>query len=396
MKILMVSSYLPYPLFSGGHIRLYNIIKDLYKNNQITLICEKRTYQNEKDIAEVRKFCKEIITVDRNKQWTLKNIFRTGFSKYPFLVTGHTHSQMKIVIKKILKKEKFDLIHVETFYVMQNLPNEISIAVSLTEHNIEYLVYKRFRDKAPFYIKPLLDIDILKLKKIEEGNWRKADVAIAVSFEDKKVIENVNDRVFIVPNGVDMQEFKIQNSKFKIDRRERTVLFIGDFSWVENRDAARAVLRDIWPKIRSNIKNQKVKLWIVGRKIPASIKKLGTDGVVFDENALSNTSIIYEKADLLLAPIRMGGGTSFKILEAMASGVAVVTTRLGAIGIGAENRKEVIIADDNQKLADSVIEVLNNKNLYDKITKNARSLIEEKYNWENITKELEKVYQSVV
>ena len=97
----------------------------------------------------------------------------------------------------------------------------------------------------------------------------------------------------------------------------------------------------------------------------------------------------------MLVPIRIGGGTSFKILEAMASGVPVVTTRLGAIGIGAENRKEVIIADDNQKLTDSVIEVLNNKNLYEKITKNARSLVEEKYNWENITKELEKVYRSV-
>ena len=212
MKILMVSSYLPYPLFSGGHIRLYNIIKNLSGNHQITLVCEKRAYQNEQDVAEVGKFCKKIITVDRKKQWTLKNIFKTGFSKYPFLVTGHTHSQMKREIKKILEKENFDLIHVETFYVMQNLPNKISIPVVLTEHNIEYLVYKRFRDEAPFYIKPLLDIDILKLKKIEEGNWRKADVAIAVSLEDKKVIEDVNDKVFIVPNGVDLNNFKFQIS----------------------------------------------------------------------------------------------------------------------------------------------------------------------------------------
>src|SRR3990167_3422641 len=398
MKILMVSSYLPYPLISGGHVRLYNILKILSRNYQITLVCEKRYYQNKEHIAEVEKFCKKIITVDRKKQWTLKNIFRTGFSRHPFLVTGHTHSQMKREIKKILKKEYFDLIHVETFYVMQNLPNEISIPVILAEHNIEYMVYKRFRNEAPFYIKPLLDIDILKLRKIEEEKWAKADAVVSVSNEDKKIIKLINDKVFIVPNGVDIQEFKIQNLKFKIDGTERTILFIGDFRWVENRDAAEFILKDIWPIIESKFKSQKskIKLWIVGKKIPDSIRKLGIDGAIFDENAPSDTSKIFEKADLLLAPIRIGGGTSFKILEAMASGVAVVTTRLGAIGIGAKDRKEVIIADDNQEFADNVIEVLNNKNLYGKIAENARSFVEEKYNWENITKELEKAYRSVV
>ena len=289
MKILMVSPYLPYPLISGGHIRLYNILKILFKNHQITLICEKRAYQNEQDIAEVGKFCKKIITVGRKKQWTLKNIFKTGFSKYPFLVTGHTHSQMKREIKEILKKEKFDLIHVETFYVMQNLPNKISIPVILAEHNIEYLVYKRFRDKSPFYIKSLLDIDILKLKKIEEEKWAKADAVVSVSGEDKKIIEKKNNKVFVVPNGVDIEKFRIQNSESRIKRGgEKTILFIGDFNWVENRDAARMILRDIWPTINFKFQisrlpkpgtggqaNFKLKLWIVGKKIPDSLKKLG-------------------------------------------------------------------------------------------------------------------------
>ena len=84
MKILMVSSYLPYPLFSGGHIRLYNIIKNLSKNHQITLVCEKRAYQNGQDIAEVGKFCKKIITVDRKKQWTLKIFLKQVFQNIHF------------------------------------------------------------------------------------------------------------------------------------------------------------------------------------------------------------------------------------------------------------------------------------------------------------------------
>jgi len=397
MKILMVSSYLPYPLISGGHVRLYNILKILSRNHQITLVCEKRSYQGKEDIAEVGKFCKEIIIIDRKKQWSINNIIKTGFSKYPFLITGHTFFQMKKNIEEILKKEKFDLIHVETFYVMQNLP-KTSIPIVLAEHNIEYLVYKRFRDEAPFFVRPFLNIDIFKLKKIEEESWRKASVVVTVSNQDKKNIQSKNNNVFVVPNGVDINKFQISNRKSQTTSNEKTVLFIGDFRWVENRDAARIILKEIWPAIESKIHSSelRVKLWVVGKNIPDSIKKLGTDRVVFDENAPSETSKIYERADLLLAPIRIGGGTSFKILEAMASGVAVVTTRLGAIGIGAKDRKEVIIADDNQEFADNVIEVLNNKNLYGKIAENARSFVEEKYNWENITKELEKAYRSVV
>lgn len=405
MKILMASSYLPYPLTSGGHVRLYSILKILSRNHQIILVCEKRAYQNKEDIEEVGKFCKKIVTVDRKKQWSINNILKAGFSKYPFLITGHTHFQMKKNIERMLREEKFDLIHIETFYVMQNLPRT-SIPIVLTEHNIEWLVYKKFRDKAPFYIKPLFGIDIFKLKKIEEESWKKANAVVAVSNQDKMNIQSKNNNVFIVPNGVDVTKFKVksqsirqaQDKKSKVGGGEKTILFIGDFRWVENRDAARMILKEIWPRMNSELRtqNSELKLWIVGKNIPDSIKKLGTDGVVFDENAPSDTSEIYEKADLLLAPIRIGGGTSFKILEAMASGVPVITTRLGAIGIGAENRKEVIIADDNQEFADSVIEVLDNKNLYEKITKNARSLIEEKYNWENITIELEKVYRSVI
>src|SRR3989344_3439889 len=234
MKILMVSSYLPYPLTSGGHIRLYNILKILSMNHQITLVCEKRAYQSKEDIAEVRKFCKEIIIVERKKQWSINNIIKTGFSKFPFLVTGHTLPQMKKNVEEILKKEKFDLIHVETFYVMQNL-TKTSIPIVLTEHNIEYLVYKRFRDEAQFYVRLLLDIDILKLKKIEEEKWEKASAVVTVSNEDKKVIEKKNNKVFVVPNGVDVNKFQISNHKFQITNNKKTILFIGDFKWVENR-----------------------------------------------------------------------------------------------------------------------------------------------------------------
>src|ERR1700722_1141507 len=169
MKILLISSYLPYPLLSGGQVRLYNLIEQLSKKHEITLICEKRPYQEAKDIAEIEKIWKEVITVDRDKQWSLSNIIKAGFSSNSFLLTGHTISIFQQRIQEVLAKDSFDVIHVETYYVMQNLLGSGEIPIVLVEHNVEYQVYERFMDRSNMLIRPLLKIDINKIRKEEEN-----------------------------------------------------------------------------------------------------------------------------------------------------------------------------------------------------------------------------------
>ncbi len=402
MRILMVSSFLPYPLFSGGHVRLYNIIKELSKKHVITLVCEQREYQTDKDVKEVTKFCKDVITVPRKKQWTVANIMKTGFSPFPFLLVGHSSPEMKEAIKQVIKSSPFDLIHVETFYVMQNLP-KTSLPVVLVEHNIEYLVYKRFSNTIPALLRFPLLIDVSKMQYWEEQFWKQADRLVAVSQEDKKMMGR-ND-VVIVPNGVDVNKLKVENGKLKIKEEEKRILFIGDFKWVQNRDAARWILTEIWPKtqksklpLRSEASKSQnsLKLWIVGRNIPESIKNLTNDkDIVFDERA-DDTVEIFKNATVLLAPVRVGGGTSFKILEAMASGVPVITTSLGATGLGAQDGKEILIADEADTIVEKLTELLSDIELYTKIAKNARKLIEKNFDWRIIVKKLENVYTSTI
>lgn len=392
----MVSSYLPYPLFSGGHIRLYNLIKELSRKHRITLICEKRDYQGDAEISELKKFCKKVITVNRKKQWTIGNILKTGLSLRSFLITGHTNQQMKKEIQRELNEFQFDLIHVETSYVMQNIPS-IAIPLVLVEHNIEYLVYKRFADNAPLFLKPLLYIDVLKLKYWEEKMWQKATKLVAVSNIEKKVMSKIRSDVIVVSNGVDLDRFKIKDLRFK-NTKEKTILFIGEFKWVQNRDAIEWILKEIWPKLRAEFipsMTSGIKLWIVGRQIPASVRKLTSDkSVIFDENAPRETEKIYEKSDLLIAPIRIGGGTSFKILEAMATGVPVITTDLGN-AIGAKDNLEIVIANDSDEFVRKIRELFANEKFSNVISENARKLVEEKYNWKKISQDLEAVYESI-
>lgn len=383
MKILMVSSFLPYPLVNGGHVRLYNILKKLSKKYEVSLICEKRDFQTEKDISEISKFCKKIITVPRKKQWTFSNILKSVFSLDPFLIVGHTIPEMKKKIKEELKKENYDLIHVETSYVMQNLPQSL-LPIVLVEHNIEYLVYKKFVNRSLFFIRPFLNWDVLKLEKKEKDFWKKAKSLVAVSDKEKRIM----NADFVVPNGVDTEKFKPKTTR----DNEKRALFIGDFKWLENRDSARWILKEIWPEVSSKVKS--LKLWIVGKNIPDAIKRLGSANVVFEENASSDSSLIYNNSFVLLAPIRIGGGTSFKILESMACGIPVITTSLGAEGITKGN--EIIRADTVKEVEDALLKLFNDERFYENISKSGRMLIENKFNWDNITKDLETVYDKTL
>lgn len=388
----MVSSYLPYPLLSGGQVRLYNLLKELKeKGHKVTLVCEKRDYEGEDDIDQVRKVCQDVFVVKRRKQWSIGNIIKAASSQKPFLIVGHTNSDMKRIIKDLLDKEKFDLIHVETFYVFQNLPST-DIPVVLVEHNIEHLVYKRYTQKAPLILRPLLYYDVAKIKKMEEKFWKKATKLVAVSNIEKSQMNR--DDVYVVPNGVDTEKFNFKREK----STDNLILFIGDFKWIQNRDSVSWIIKNVWPKIEEKIKKDKLvaTLWIVGKRIPENLKSLKRNGIVFDENAPVETERIFQKAFALLAPIRIGGGTSFKILESMSTGLPVLTTNLGNEGIGAKPGFDLIIADDEDSFANSLMNLLEDKKYYDEVSKNARKFIEENYDWKSISIKLENVYKEAV
>jgi glycosyltransferase involved in cell wall biosynthesis len=264
------------------------------------------------------------------------------------------------------------------------------------EHNIEYLVYQRYADTAKLYLRPLLYLDILKIKYWEEKFWKKAQALVAVSKDEAQKMKRAD--VSVVPNGVDLKKFTVHSSRFKENKKEKKVLFIGDFKWIQNRQSVEWILKEIWPKIQLQINNDKlqIKLWIVGRNIPESLKLLGDETVVFDEDAPRETEKIFQQSTLLLAPIKVGGGTQYKILEAMASGVPVVTTSLGAEGIDCNPKKDLLVAEDAESIAQKTVMILQDQAQYEIIAKSARDCIEHKYNWELIAEKLEKVYKQVL
>lgn len=415
MKILLVSSYLPYPLYSGGQVRLYNLIKELSGKHEITLLCELRPNQTQNDVSEIKKICTDVITVPRKKQWSIPNILKSGFSTHSFLVTGHTQSFLEQKIKETIENNNFDLIHVETYYVMENLPQrkgdggsgggKYVLPVVLVEHNIEYMVYQKFMERVPAIVRPLLKLDVGKIKREEENFWKLADCVVSVSKEDQLVMKNDGIDSFIVPNGVNTNQFtytSFEKRNYEKTGTVRKILYLGDFKWLQNRDAVTFILKEIWPdlvkKSQEKHPEMKLQLWIVGRKIPSAIRNLSDDPhVLFDEESSSfPTEKIFQEASVLLAPIRIGGGTSYKILESMSSGTPVVTMQMSADALGATGGKNIMIGNTAEELAGKCLALLSDTGEYIKISKNGRELIENNYTWKEIGKKLDEVYTHVL
>jgi len=394
MNILMISSFLPFPLHNGGSVRLFNLIKLLSKNHKITLVCEMRPNQSDEDRRHVEEICERVIAVPRNRQWSVRNIIKTGFSLNPFLITGHTSHEMRAAIESELLQKKYDLIHIETFYVMQNLP-KTQLPKVLIEHNIEYFIYERYANKAFFLLRPFFMLDVLKLRRAEEYAWREATVVATVSQQDKEVINQKN--AFLVPNGVDTTEFKLKKISDQFVTKEKKVLYIGDYGYVQNKDAVSYIIKSIWPLMKKN-QDVKAKLWIVGKNMSQSIKDLGRDdaSIIFDDKNTESAAKIFSQADVLLAPIRVGGGTSYKIIEAMAIGTPVVTTTLGHEGIEVQKEKDILVADTPEDIVAAVTGLLIDQKQYRQLSANARLAVEKTYDWKEITKSLEHVYKEAI
>lgn len=394
MNILLVSSFLPFPLTSGGHVRLYNLLKKLKEQHTITLVCEIRSHQTEKDVQAVEEICHKVITVPRKKQWSLKNVITSGLSNEPFLLTGHKLPLMTEIITKELSEKKYDLIHVETFYVMQNLPTT-PLPIVLVEHNIEYTIYQRYLEKAPSFSRPLLRIDVDKIKNKEEYYWQKASVTVAVSEQEEKVLQKVTDKTAIVANGVDLEKFSMKKELYSPAKKKKRLLFIGDYTYIQNQDAVMWVLKEVFPLITDEL-GKSIELWIVGRNMPSVLKEQQNEQILLEENSSLPTEEIFQRADILLAPIRVGGGTSYKILESMASGTPVVTTKLGNEGINAKPNESIMVAETSEEIAETVINLLQDELLYRSIAKEGRKIIEKKFSWDTIADDLDRVYKSVV
>lgn len=389
----MVTPYLPYPPASGGQIRTFNLLKYLSKTNDIVLVALYKTDQEKKYVSHLQPYCKKVYLCKRSENpWQLKNILKSLFSFQPFLIVRNFSPEAKRVIKNLIEKTSFDVIHSETFYVMPHIP-QTRIPILLVEQTIEFRVYQHFIETLPWIFRIFMALDIFKLRFWEKFFWKKASLVATVSDLDRTIVSNVEPRIrsVVIPNGAgeDMLVPRIQSKKSK----KTILLFQGNFSWLQNVEAANYLIHEVYPLLKKKFPH--LQLIIAGQHAKKIAKKNDVEYVDIAHEDTATVRKLYSEATLFIAPIFGPGGTRLKLLAAMASGLPVVSTKTGVEGLDVKDGRDVLFASTPQKFVEKIKLILSNNSLYEEIRRNAYRLVQEKYNWKKIAEQLEIVYQKI-
>jgi glycosyltransferase involved in cell wall biosynthesis len=395
MKILMLTPYLPYPLLSGGQIRTYNLLKKLSHKHQITLFALIKNDEEKQYVSELEKYCHKVRVFKRSeKPFTLKNIFKTVFSSFPFLVIRNQANGSLEAVKKEIVSENYDLIHAETFYMMPHIP-ECQIPIILVEQTIEYLGYESYAKKAPFFLRPLLNVDVKKIHLWETHYWRKAQRLIVMSEEDRQFIakeaKDTLSKIDVVANGVDTKWFA---QKERQHASEPTILSVGTFKWLPNIEAVDFLVKKVWPLIKKAVPS--ARLMIVGNAPTKTVLNYGLkDPQITVAGKVADIRDAFTSAHVLVAPVFSGKGTRYKILEAMASGTPVVASKIAVEGLDVRDGEDVLTSNQAVDMADLTVRLLSDTKLWHKLADNGRRFVSQNYDWDLISRKLDSIYQAI-
>ncbi|MFA5073582.1 MAG: glycosyltransferase [Nitrospirota bacterium] len=400
MNILFIASNYPFPADSGHNLRTFNMLRILAKEHTIFFVGFTKPHHREHAAPDdpIPALCKSIdlftIPDDESTVRLLWSLFLNLFSRFPYVIKKYYRSETEKRIQEILKTHSIDLVHVDILHVSMYAHRIAAIPRALTEHNIESLRVKRLAQNAK---NPLLTLYLyLQYKKLfayEKQACTLFDLCVAVSKNDLQVLQHMNPsgRMIEVPNGVDTEHFSPAPDAWE----PGSLLWVGSMHDLYNREAVDYFCSEIFPRIEEEI--PAVSFTAIGSHPTNALKALAMRSAsVRVQGYVADVRPYFSAASVFLAPLKSGGGTKLKVLNALSLGKAVVTTRVGAEGIDVEDGVHLVIADDPTSFAQKTIELLRNPEKIKTMGEKGRQRILERYDWSAIGKIQLNAYRELV
>lgn len=385
LRILLIMPANPYPPVAGAYMRFWAIVRYLGQRHILTLVMFSRPLNNETP-EQLLKFCTKVYAVDHGGPQP------ESAAQLPFKVRRQDTLNMRDAIQAIAK-ESFDLAIIEQIFLAP-YRTLIAAPIILCEHNVESSLLAQTAG-ASFYgqLPPGFENaakEAQLLSQYEDEVWPEFSWRTAVSEQDRSIIQQRAKRgeTWLVENGIDL-DLSLKDPR----PHTNNVLFTGLLGYYPNVDAVLYFWKEIWPHV---LKLSSTAHLIVAGRTPApdlvTLAGCSDFKLVADPDDMRS---IAADCSVSICPLRIGGGTRLKILEAMAWGVPVVSTSIGCEGLAVEDERELLIRDDPAEFAFAVHRLLTDAELWKKLSDNGRRMVTERYSWDTVLEPLDRLCRKV-
>ncbi len=398
MKILLLSPWLPWPPFGGAPIRIWETLRYLSRGNRVTLLAPLRHPEEAEHVSAVSRLCERVITTQLpDRAAAVVRRLAIGLVRgMPFIQGLHYDPSLARHLRTLTSQNTYDIIQVEFSFMAPYLaavsPRSGAKKV-LSMHNIESLRFARELQFAPPRTRRLaLLSDHLLFRSWEERCLQSFDGVMAVSESELAWIRQHAPAamVALVPNGVDVDYFSTES----VSGSSRSIVFSGLMNYPPNIDAAVWFCDAVLPLVQRE--HPDVCFKIVGDKPDRVVLALGERNGVQVTGRVSDVRPHLSDCVASVVPLRSGGGTRLKILEAMAMRRPVVSTLLGAEGLEVTPGFDILLGSTAQELASHVCSLLTDGELRTRLGRAGRRLVETKYDWRICLRGLERLHQAVL
>lgn len=371
MRILWIKTSPLHPLTRGGDLRTFHLLRPLHQRHDITFIgmtADEGQVAGSRLAAEYSTHAFWVHEPKASLQLAKWKFFAGALvnltSSLPYAVARFRSKQLRRLLNAKLKEQAYDLVVADFLFPAASLPWELKDASGcpwvLFQHNVESMIWRRRAEGktgiSALYYRTQRD----RMLHFEKKASSRFDGVLAVSEEDARIFKEemqLSNVLGSVPTGVDLDYFQaVPRSRPAVP----TVMFMGSMDWYANVDGVKWFAEAVWPLVQKEI--PQARFQVVGRKPPAEIQALATSGSNIEvTGTVPDVRPYLRGADVIVVPLRIGGGTRLKIYEAMAAEVPVVSTTIGAEGLDVKHGRHVLLADSAEDTAAQVLHVLRNQ-----------------------------------
>ncbi len=396
LRLLQIAPRLPWPLDTGAKLRNFHLARVLSRQATVALLAFDGEQRSGDELNAVYD---SVSSVPREGHNSLAKMLRGAVGATPLPLLNYTASSMTRELQTLLATRDFDIVHFESVHLMPYLPavraaKKRALAV-LDWHNIESELLAQYSDRESNPLKRSYARRTANLmRKVEVRATREFNAHVVVSETDAQRLRRMDPdaRIYVVENGVEVTHFDQVVNQPGASRNR--IVFVASMDYHANIDAAVWFAREVWPSVHAL--EPDLVFTIVGRDPAATVRELASLPGVEVTGTVDDVRPFYREAIAAVAPLRVGGGSRLKILEAMAARVPVIATTLGAEGLDVKPDENILIADSPETMRDAIVSLAQNAERQAQLIESGRGLVRDRYDWSQLGARLFESYQALL